>query len=105
NFGMQFNGSLFDVLSWAIIKGSPNRQNAEQLLYFAGTPGIEAQLFRATGEAGLAKGANDGLSANLLPMLPTMQNNLGAALRIDTAFWHQNLAKLQKRFDSWLNAH
>lgn len=105
NFGMQFNNSLYEVLSWAIIKGSPQLKQAEQLLYFAGTPGVEAQLFRGTGEAGLAKDANDGLSADLLAMSATAPNNLKGALRIDTAFWHQNLAKLQKRFDAWLNTH
>lgn len=105
NFGMQFNGSLYQVLSWAIVKSSPNLQQAQQLLYFAGTPGVEAQLFRGTGEAGLAKAANEGLSPGLLAMSPTAPNNLKAALPLNTAFWQQNLAKLRKRFDAWLNAH
>ena len=105
NFGMQFTNSLYQVLSWAIIKSSPELHQAEQLLYFAGTPGVQAQLFRGTGEAGLAKGANEGLSADLLPMSPTLPNNLKGALRLDTAFWHQNRAKLQQRFEAWLHAH
>ena len=105
NFGAQFNGSLYEVLSWAVIKGSPNLRQAQQLLYFAGTPGIEARIFLTGGEAGLAKGANEGLPADMMLMSPTTPSNLGAGLRIDAGFWHDNLAKLRQRFDSWLNAH
>ncbi len=105
NFGVQFNGSLYSVLSWAILKGSSNLQQAAELLYFAGTPAIEAQLFRASGEAGLAKGANAGLSPELLQMSPTAPHNLDAAIRINNTFWHENLPKLQQRFEAWLNTH
>ena len=105
NFGAQFSGSLYEVLSWAIIKGSPNLRAAQQLLYFAGTPGIEARIFLTGGEAGLAKGANEGLPADMLPMSPTTPSNLGAGIRIDAGFWHDNLAKLSQRFDTWLSVH
>jgi putative spermidine/putrescine transport system substrate-binding protein len=105
NFGVQFTGSLDEVLSWAIVKGSPNVRQAQQLLYFAGTPGVETQLFLAGGEAGLAKGANDGLPPDMMAMSPTTPANLGLALRIDAGFWHDNLAKLTQRFNAWLDAH
>lgn len=104
NFGLQFNGSLYQVLSWSILKGSPNLQQAQQLLYFAGTPGVQAELFHATGQAGLAKAANEGLPAELAAMSPTTPGNLKGALELDAGFWHQNLAKLQQRFETWLNA-
>ena len=105
NFGLQFNGSLYEVLSWAILKGSPNLRQALQLLYFAGTPAVEAQLFTASGEAGLAKGMNDFLSPEMVSLSPSLPNNLNAGLRMDVAFWHDNLAKLRQRFEAWLNAH
>ena len=105
NFGVQFSGSLYEVMNWAILKGSPNLRQAQQLLYFAGTPAVEAKLFTASGEAGLAKGANDGLSAELQSLSPTVPNNMNAAVRVDAGFWHDNLAKLRQRFESWLNAH
>ena len=38
-FGIQWNPSLYEVESWAILKGTPNLELAEQFLYFAGTPG------------------------------------------------------------------
>jgi len=103
NFGMQWASSLYEVESWAILKGSPNLRAATQFLYFAGTPAIEARLVAVAGEGGLAKGANDGLPAELVQISPTAPANLNAAVRLDAAFWHDNLAKLRQRFENWLS--
>ncbi len=102
NFGVQWTASLYEVQSWAILKGSPNLRAATQFLYFAGTPAIEARLVGLFGEGGLAKGANDGLPADLAQISPTAPANLNAAVRVDAAFWRDNLAKLRQRFETWL---
>jgi putative spermidine/putrescine transport system substrate-binding protein len=102
NFGLQWTASLYEVESWAILKGSPNLRQATQFLYFAGTPAIQARLVGQYGDGGLARGANDGLAPELSQVSPTTPANLNAALRVDAAFWHDNLAKLRPRFESWL---
>jgi putative spermidine/putrescine transport system substrate-binding protein len=102
NFGIQWSASLYEVQSWVVLKGSPNLRQATQFLYFAGTPAIEARLVGLFGEGGLAKGANDGLTAELMQLSPTAPANLGAAVRMDAGFWHDNLAKLRQRFETWL---
>lgn len=102
NFGVQWNASLYEVQSWAIIKASPNLRQATQFLYFAGTPAIEARLVGLFGDGGLAKGANDGLPPELMQISPTAPANLNVAVRVDMGFWHDNLAKLHQRFESWL---
>lgn len=102
NFGVQWTASLYEVLSWAILKGSPNLRQAIQFLYFAGMPAIEARLVAPYGMGGLAKGANDGLPADVLQFSPTAPANLNAAIRVDASFWHDNLAKLRPRFETWL---
>lgn len=102
NFGVQFNNSLFEVESWAILKGAPMLRQAQQFLYFTGMPAIEAKLLRDGGDAGLAKGLTDGLPAELVANSPASQANLGGALKIDAGFWHDNLPKLRPRFDAWL---
>ncbi len=105
NFGIQWNAGLYQVASWAIAKGSPDLRQAQQFLYFAGMPAAEARLFETAGLGGLARGANDGLPPDVQALSPTVAANLGAAVRVDTNFWHDNLAKLQQRFDTWLEAH
>jgi putative spermidine/putrescine transport system substrate-binding protein len=102
NFGVQWGSSLYEVLSWAVLKGSANLRQAENLLYFAGTPAIEATMLRQSGDAGLAKGMNEGLTPDQQAMSGSAAANLSAGLRIDTAFWHDNLAKLRTRFDAWV---
>jgi putative spermidine/putrescine transport system substrate-binding protein len=102
NFGIQWTASLYEVMSWAILKGSANLRQAENLLYFAGTPAIEAQMLRQSGDAGLAKGMNDGLPPELQAISASAPANLGAGLRIEAGFWHDNLAKLRQRFDDWV---
>jgi putative spermidine/putrescine transport system substrate-binding protein len=102
NFGLQMTASLYEVQSWAVLKGSPNLRAAMQLLYFAGTPAIEARLVGASGDSGLAKGAIDWLPPELAQVVPMAPANLTAAVRVDTAFWHDNLAKLRQRFETWL---
>jgi hypothetical protein len=57
------------------------------------------------GMGGLAKGANDGLPPELVAISPTSPANLGAAIRFDDGFWHDNQAKLGQRFDAWLAQH
>jgi putative spermidine/putrescine transport system substrate-binding protein len=105
NFGVQWNAGLYQVTSWAVVKGSANLRQAQQFLYFAGMPAVEARLFETAAIAGLAKGANDGLAPDMQALSPTAPANLNAAVRLDTAFWHDNLAKLQQRFDTWIDGH
>jgi hypothetical protein len=84
------------------MKGAANLREAQQFLYFAGTPAIEARLFRLGGEIGLAKGVNDWLTPDQQAMSPTFPANANVALRVDNGFWHDNLAKLRTRFEAWL---
>ncbi|MGA3400758.1 MAG: extracellular solute-binding protein [Acetobacteraceae bacterium] len=105
NFGVQWNAGLYQVESWAVAKSSPDLRQAQQFLYFAGMPAVEARLFESAGIAGLAKGTNDGLTPEVQALSPTVAANLSAAVRLDTGFWHDNLAKLQQRFDTWMEGH
>jgi putative spermidine/putrescine transport system substrate-binding protein len=102
NFGLQFTGSLSELESWVIMKGSPFARMAQQFLYFTGMPAVELRLLKLSGNSGLAKGSNDGLPPELLAVSPGNPANLAAGLRTDPGFWHDNLPKLRQRFDAWL---
>jgi putative spermidine/putrescine transport system substrate-binding protein len=102
NFGVQFNASLYESRSWVIMKGSQNLREAQQFLYFTGASSLQARLFRISGEMGLAKGVNDWLTPDQQALSPTLPANINAALRVDNGFWHDNLAKLRTRFETWL---
>lgn len=101
NFGIQWTASLYEVQSWAILKGSPEVRQAQQVLWFVGTTAIQARFLRLTGESGLARGINEGLAAEVAAISPTAQANINAGMRVDTGFWNENLAKLRQRFEAW----
>jgi putative spermidine/putrescine transport system substrate-binding protein len=101
NFGLQFTASLYELQSWAIMKGSPMLRMAQQFLYFTGMPAVEARLLQQSGDAGLVKGLNDSLSPELAAISPSNPANLTAGLRLDAGFWRDNLPKLRQRFDAW----
>ena len=103
NFGIQWAASLYSVLSWAIPKGSPNLRTSQQFLWFTAMPAIEARLVRLDGLVGAAKGLNEGLPSELQAISPTNPPNMAGALREDSDFWRDNLAKLRPRFDAWLS--
>ena len=102
NFGVQFAGGLLEPRYWAVVKGSPNLREAQQFLYWTGAPSVQARLFRISGDVGMAKGVNDWLTHDLQALSPTFPANVSGAVRIDNAFWHDNLAKLRARFEAWL---
>ncbi|HYZ24001.1 MAG TPA: extracellular solute-binding protein [Rhodopila sp.] len=102
NFGLQFAGGLYEVQSWAIIKGSPLLRAAQQFLYFTGMPAVEQKLLQQSGEAGMAKGLTESLPPELAAVAASNPANLANALKLDAGFWHDNLAKLRPRFDAWV---
>jgi putative spermidine/putrescine transport system substrate-binding protein len=101
-FGVQFANSLYEVDSWGIMKGAPNLRQAQQFLYFVGMPAVEVRLLKDSGEAGLAKGLNDGLPPDIAATSPGTPANMNAGLKVDAGFWKDNLAKLKPRFETWL---
>jgi putative spermidine/putrescine transport system substrate-binding protein len=105
NLGLQWAASLYDLLSWAVIKGSPELRPAQQFIYFAGNSGVEARMLRLFGEAGLAKGVTEALPAELQAMSASNPANLSPALRVDSGFWADNQAKLRQKFEAWLGGN
>jgi putative spermidine/putrescine transport system substrate-binding protein len=101
NFGLQFTGSLYELESWAIMKGSQSLRVAQQFLYFTGLLAVELRLLQKSGDSALAKGLNEGLAPELAASSSGNPANLQSGLRADAAFWHDNLPKLRQRFDAW----
>ncbi|WP_291297799.1 ABC transporter substrate-binding protein [Elioraea sp.] len=102
DFGIQWAGSLYTIDSWVIMKGSPNTNDAYRFLNFASNPRVQAQLVPLIPYGGASKGANAGLSPELLAASPTNPANLSVSLMIDDQFWLDNLDKLSQRFNAWL---
>lgn len=102
HFGLQWAGSLYSILSWAVMKGSPNTADAIRLLSFIADPARQAGLATAVPYGTTVKGANELVPPDSLATSPTAPANLGGALQIDEQFWYENGDKLSQRFEAWL---
>lgn len=101
NFGTQWNGSLFTIDSWVILKGSPNKDAAYRFLDFVGKAENQAKLPDHIAYGVTNVGATEKINPKRLPDLPTAPENLKNAVELDTQFWLENADKLTERFNKW----
>jgi len=101
NFGMVWNGALYTIDSWVILKGSPNTEAAYKFLDFVGKPETQAKLSENIAYGTSAKEAPKHVKPETLTDLPTAEANMADAIEINTAFWLENLDRLTERFNKW----
>ncbi|GEO81245.1 ABC transporter substrate-binding protein [Pararhodospirillum oryzae] len=101
NFGIVWDGSLFTLDSWVILKGSENLDSSYKFLEFAGRPEVQAGLPQAIAYGVSAKGANALIPPERVADLPTADANMANAVQISDAFWLENIDRLTERFNKW----
>jgi len=101
NFGISWNGALYTLDSWVILKGTPNLDASYQLIDYMGQAKNQAKLPEAIAYGVTAKGANALIPKARLADLPTSEENIAHAVQIDTAFWMENIDRLTERFNQW----
>jgi len=94
NFKIVWTNNLYTVDSWVIMKGSPNKAEAEKFLQFVSDPQNQKNL--------PPKAATALIDKNVLPNLATAPQNIATALYINDKFWLENLDKLNQRFNAWV---
>jgi putative spermidine/putrescine transport system substrate-binding protein len=102
NFAVQWAGSLTELQFWAMVKGGSETRATAQVLYALGGTAAQARMLRLAGEAGLAKGVNEGQPPEVLAFSPSHAANAAGAMRVDAAFWAEHGAKLRARFEAWM---
>ncbi|AWK88878.1 ABC transporter substrate-binding protein [Azospirillum thermophilum] len=101
NFGMVWNGALFTIDSWVILKGSPNAEAAYKFLDFVGKAENQAKLSENIAYGTSNKNAPAKIAPAILADLPTAPANMKNAVEIDTNFWLENIDRLTERFNKW----
>ena len=101
NFGIVWNGALFTVDSWVILKGSPHMEEAYRFLDFVGQPQNQAKLPQYIAYGVTNKNATPLIDPKYLPELPTAPQNMTNVELISPDFWLENLDKLTERFNTW----
>lgn len=101
NFGIQWDGALFTLDSWVILKTSPNKDAAYQFLAFVGKAENQAKLPEAIAYGVTAKAAAEMIDPKRLPDLPIAPDNMANVVRISDDFWIENIDRLTERFNTW----
>src|SRR4030095_7361678 len=102
NFKIVWTNNLYTVDSWVIMKGSPNKAQAEQFLVFVNDPNNQKNLPTKIAYGVTTKAAVGMIDPKVLSNLATAPENSKGSLYISDKFWLENLDKLNQRFNAWL---
>jgi len=109
------NGAPFEIVwneaisegdsnGWIAPIGCPNPAGAMKFLDFVGRPEPQAAFARLLFYAPLNTKAYDLLDPAVAKQLPTYPDNERVAHILDSEWWADNLAQVQRRFERWLQS-
>lgn len=101
DFNIIWNNSIYDLDSWAIIKGSKHKALAEQFIAFANQPENQKVFAENIPYGPTNKNTSKLIEPGLLAQLPTAPDNLANSLQVDTNFWIEHGEDLEQRFNAW----
>ncbi|HLN24582.1 MAG TPA: ABC transporter substrate-binding protein [Patescibacteria group bacterium] len=101
NFKIVWDGALYTIDSWVILKGSPNQDAAYKFLDFAGKAENQKSLPNYVAYGVTNAAATSLVDPKLMPVLPTAPANMANVEAIDDSFWLENLDRLTERFNKW----
>jgi putative spermidine/putrescine transport system substrate-binding protein len=101
NFKVVWDGSLYTIDSWVVLKGTPNLADAYKFLNYVGKPEVQKNLPPKTNYGVTNKKAGDLIDPAVLADLPTAPKNMANVEKIDDQFWLENLDRLTERFNKW----
>ncbi len=101
NFKVVWDGSVYAVDFWVILKGSPNKDKAMQLITFMTRPENQKLFPNYNPQAPTNLSAIEQVDPAVQPSLPTYPANMKNAIPIDVDFWVDNIDQLTQRFNAW----
>jgi putative spermidine/putrescine transport system substrate-binding protein len=101
NFKIVWDGALFTIDSWVILKGSPNVDAAYKFLDFAGKAEYQKDLPKYVSYGVTNAKATAMVDPAFLEELPSAPKNMANVQSIDDQFWLENLDRLNERFNKW----
>jgi putative spermidine/putrescine transport system substrate-binding protein len=94
--------SLYITNDWAVLKGTPHREEAMKFIKFCTSAEPEVKMAETLGFGPPNPQAVALLSPKVRRTLPTAPENLRDAAAFDAEWWGENEAKLIERWNAWL---
>ena len=101
-FVIIWDGQVWDIDLYAIIKGSPNREAALEFIKFSTDTQRLADQAKYISYGPVRRSSMDKVSGKIKPNLPTAPDNFANALQNDFDWWADNQDEMNKRFATWL---
>jgi putative spermidine/putrescine transport system substrate-binding protein len=101
NLKIVWSGGMYDFDSWAIPKGSPNKDAALKFIAFASKPENQKVYSQNIAYGPTNKKAVPLLDKKLVADLPTAPQNIKNGVAVDVAFWADYGESLEQRFNAW----
>lgn len=98
-FEMVWDGHLYDLDVWAVVKGSKHKELAQEFIRFAtGSKPLSSMPLVAYGPT--RQSAYQYVDKEVIPMLPS--SHLEEGLKASSAFWADYGESLGEKFNEWL---
>ena len=101
NFKTVWNGAIYAVDFWVILKGSPNKEAAMKLVTFMTRPEQQGPYPSLAGSSATNLKAIAAVDPEVAPYLSTFPANMAKARALDAEFWVDNSDQLTQRFNAW----
>ena len=101
-FEIMWGPQVFDLDTYSVVKGAPNKAAALEFLKFCTSAEALADTTNYISYGPLRKSSAQFVNPKVLPHLPTAPDNFKTALKYDIDFWADNLDELTDRFNTWL---
>lgn len=102
HFPVVWDGQINSWEFWAIMKGTPNLDQAIDLVDYMMSPAPQAAFAQAIPYGVSNVKAMDELSPEAVAQLPSAPENLKSSIRFDADFWIDNNEELSARFANWV---
>ncbi|KAJ16512.1 spermidine/putrescine ABC transporter substrate-binding protein [Pseudomonas aeruginosa M10] len=101
NLALVWQGSLYGMDYWAVVKGSKRGAEARRFIAFANAPDAQVRYVENIPYGPTNRQAAQRLPAQLASWVPTAPANLEQGLAMDDEFWVEHGEELEERFNAW----
>lgn len=101
NFKFVWDGNIYAVDYWVILKGTPNKEEAMKFVAFASQPEQQKQIPLLVALGATHKEAIRQVDPEAAPNNPSKPEHLEKGLAMNGEFWLENADQLNQRFNAW----
>jgi putative spermidine/putrescine transport system substrate-binding protein len=101
-FVIIWDGQVWDIDLWGIVKGTPNLAAALEFIKFATDTTRLADQAKYISYGPVRRSSMDRVNKKMKPHLPTSPDNFANSLQNDYQWWADNQQEMDERFTAWL---